>query len=608
MRLDPEVKKQVEAALKGPVPSPTEPEFDELLLRLRKENPELADLLESGVIFDDLPTPEEETQRAVSRREGLRLLKHRLLDRYDELTGEWVPSRPKQVAVGFVGLVLATSLWFAFSTRETKPASGGLPVPVASATGQKPVSPQRPEGVAKGDPGFAGNLGDAGTQAQVEGRQAPGDAGTQGAQPEPAPSSTPASADPSTQGESAAPTPPPPSGYSEVPPPPPGYSSAGYPSAGAAPSGAGSPTPQAAPPPLTLYAYSPRAAQAAATPAPLTLASSGSTQASAGPPGARDMSPVPTGDRPLTLGARPSGAATSSSRPVTGSVADDVAATLQGAPAPSASAAAGAKGGGLTLGKETQSTFAVRAVEGQGGQGGSFYLVGGPAQAQAPQNASPQGSGAPNLTNTPTPAFPASSPPFAPPASAPTQAQAAPTLPAAPYTLGTRLKGRLGVGVLIAERTPGAVAIDAEDGSTWVGEVTLDETRRLKGRLMRVIKDGREYAVNATLLDAEGTLGVAAKVREEAPSIAADLIRGSLRGVSDYVTAASQAKSVTVLPGGGVAQSSQTPPLELFMAGSLANLFALQQDKKAVVRVAQADKGTEVVILVVPNQDPAAGK
>jgi hypothetical protein len=176
---------------------------------------------------------------------------------------------------------------------------------------------------------------------------------------------------------------------------------------------------------------------------------------------------------------------------------------------------------------------------------------------------------------------------------------------ASPYPPGTRLKGRLGIGVLIAEGVPGPVAVDAEDGSTWVGEVTLDETRRLKGKLTRAIKDGREYTVSATLLDAEGTLGVAARVREEAPSIAADLIRGSLRGVSDYVTAASQARTVTVLPGGGVAQSSQTPPLELFMAGSLANLFALQQDRKAVVRVAQAEKGTEVVILVVPDQEPA---
>ena len=576
MRLDPEVKKQVEAALKAPVPPPTEPEFDELLLRLRKENPELADLLESGVIFDDLPTPEEETARAVSRREGLRLLKHRLLDRYDELTGEWVPSRPKQVAVGFVGLVLATSLWFAFSTRETKPASGGLPVP--SATAQKPVppqQPQRPEGVAEDDPGFASNLGSAGTQ---------------GAQP--APSSTPASANPSTQGESAAPMPPPPSGYSEVPPPPPGYSSAGYPSAGAAPSGAGSPTPQAAPPPLTLYAYSPQppaasagagtGSQPAATPpAPLTLTGNGGAQAAS---------------QALTLGGRSSGTAPASSRPLTGSVAEDVAASLQGAPAPSAQAQAGSS---LTLKQQTQSTFVVRGVEGQGGQGGSFYLVGGPAQA--PQNAAVVAGPQPSVPSSPPPVFPS-------PPSSPTQSQVTPSLPAAPYTPGTRLKGRLGVGVLIAEGTPGAVAIDAEDGSTWVGEVTLDETRRLKGRLTRVIKDGREYATSATLLDAEGTLGVAARVREEAPSIAADLIRGSLRGVSDYVTAASQAKSVTVLPGGGVAQSSQTPPLELFMAGSLANLFALQQDRKAVVRVAQADRGTEVVILVVPNQDPAAGK
>lgn len=565
MRLDPEVKKQVEAALKGPVPSPTEPEFDELLLRLRKENPELADLLESGVIFDDLPTPEEETARAVSRRAGLLMLKHRLLDRYDELTGEWVPSRPKQVVVAFAGLVMAASLWFTLSARDKGPAKGGLPVPVAAAA----PSSQKPEAVQVGQsvPSTAGTPTTEGATA----------AGTVNA---PA-NETPSTATASGGGSPPQTLPPPPSNYSEVPPPPPGYS----PGAGTSSSVSGSPTPQA-PPPLSLYTYSPQPSQSAAstgtggqataTPAPLTLATGGGAPAS----------------QPLTLGGRPSSAAPASSRPVTGSVADDVAATLQGAPAPSAQAQAPSS---LTLKRETQSTFAVRSVEGQGGQGGSFYLVGGPAQA--PQNASATAS-------APAPAPPA----FTPPPSAPTQSQVAPSLPAAPYPPGTRLKGRLGVGVLIAEGTPGAVAIDAEDGSTWVGEVTLDETRRLKGKLMRVIKDGREHAVSATLLDAEGTLGVAARVREEAPSIAADLIRGSLRGVSDYVTAASQAKSVTVLPGGGVAQSSQTPPLELFMAGSLANLFALQQDRKAVVRVAQAEKGTEVVILVVPDAQNTAGK
>lgn len=578
MRLDPEVKKQVEAALKSSVPSPTDPAFDELLLRLRKENPELAELLESGVIFDDLPTPEEETARAVARRSFLLSLKHRLLDRYDELTGEWVPSRPKQLAVGFLGLIVTTSLWFTLSTRETKPAQGGLPLPAATVPAAPKPTP------APEVPSTQGT-----TQTQARAAAAPD-----------SPTSTP-SAPGSEPGNAQSPAPesssvpPPPSGYSEVPPPLSGYPASTPPTGTVTTGGVTQPTP---PQPLTLYTANPGSVQPAAssgsstasTPAsspsqPLTLYAGGGSQ----------------GAQPLTLNRPAAPASGPSSRALTGSVAEDVAASLQGQPVSSASAnASSPSGGGLTLKKETQSTFAVRAVEGQGGQGGSFYLVGGP-QAQAPVG-TPPSTAAPSSV----PGFPAQAPAFPPAQPSAPAAAAAP--PAAPYTLGTRLKGRLGVGVLIAEGAPGSVAIDAEDGSTWVGEVTLDETRRLKGKLTRVIKDGREYATNATLLDAEGTLGVAAKVREEAPSIAADLIRGSLRGVSDYVTAASQAKSVTVLPGGGVAQSSQTPPLELFMAGSLANLFALQQDKKAVVRVAQAEKGTEVVILVVPSQDAATGK
>jgi|GEM_PF-162598 len=559
MRLDPEIKRQVEAVLKSPVPPPTDPEFDELLLRLRKENPELADLLESGVLFDELPTPEEETQRAVARRSFLLTLKHRLLDRYDELTGEWVPSRPKQIAVGFAGLIAAATLWFILSTRDTAPAQGGLPVPVPTATTAPkpepvPPAPANAEAAAAG-----GSAASANGEATASGgqNQSPPDTDT-GA------------------------TPPPPGGYPEVPPPPSGYPTAppppGYPTTTAE-------TPP--PPPLTLYvanaASAPQAASgaqqtsSAAPPAPLSIATA-TTQSQGGP-------------LTLTRPQAPS-APSSSGRPLTGTVAEDVAAAIQNQPVSSSRASDGA----LTLKRETQSTFTVRAVEGQGGRGGSFYLVGGPNQAQA-DAAQPAPQTAPG---TALPLFPGA--PVAPPAPAPGPSAAN---VASPYPPGTRLKGRLGIGVLIAEGVPGPVAVDAEDGSTWVGEVTLDETRRLKGKLTRAIKDGREYTVSATLLDAEGTLGVAARVREEAPSIAADLIRGSLRGVSDYVTAASQARTVTVLPGGGVAQSSQTPPLELFMAGSLANLFALQQDRKAVVRVAQAEKGTEVVILVVPDQEPA---
>lgn len=573
MRLDPEIKQQVEAVLKSPVPSPTDPEFDELLLRLRKENPELADLLESGILFDDLPTPEEETQRAVARRSWLLTLKHRLLDRYDELTGEWVPSRPKQIAVGFAGLIAATTLWFILSTRNTAPAKGGLPVPVPTATTTTAPQPEpAPPASANSEAAATG-----GTAASTNGETA---------------AATGQSQSPQDTGA----TPPPPSGYSEVPPPPSGYPTTPPPSGYSTTTGAAQTPP---PQPMTLYVANAGSATAQAassgqqtssgatgptSPAPLTIATATTTQSQGGP-------------LTLTRPQAPS-APSSSGRPITGSVAEDVAAALQNQPVSSSrSSASGSTDGALTLKKETQSTFTVRAVEGQGGKGGSFYLVGGPNQAQAD---TAQPTAQQTAPSTALPVFPSA--PVAPSAPAPGPLAAN---VASPYPLGTRLKGRLGIGVLIAEGVPGPVAVDAEDGSTWVGEVTLDETRRLKGKLTKAIKDGREYTVSATLLDAEGTLGVAARVREEAPSIAADLIRGSLRGVSDYVTAASQAKSVTVLPGGGVAQSSQTPPLELFMAGSLANLFALQQDKKAVVRVAQAEKGTEVVILVVPSQEPA---
>jgi hypothetical protein len=182
---------------------------------------------------------------------------------------------------------------------------------------------------------------------------------------------------------------------------------------------------------------------------------------------------------------------------------------------------------------------------------------------------------------------------------------AATILPApAPYPVGTRLRGRLGVTALVAQGASGPIVIDAEDGSVWVGQVTLDAARRLQGTLSRVLRAGREYTVSATLLDRNGTVGLPAEVREEAPSLAADLIRGSLRGVSEYVTAASQARQVTVLPGGGAVQTAQTPPLEMFMAGALANLFALRQGDQAVVRIAQANQGTEVSILVTPNEAP----
>jgi hypothetical protein len=90
-----------------------------------------------------------------------------------------------------------------------------------------------------------------------------------------------------------------------------------------------------------------------------------------------------------------------------------------------------------------------------------------------------------------------------------------------------------------------------------------------------------------------------AQVREEAPSLVADLVRGSLRGLSDYVRARSQQTTVTTTPSGTVIQQGQAPPLELFLGAAAAELFSVPEGTRAVVRVAEVAQGTPLTVLVL---------
>lgn len=79
----------------------------------------------------------------------------------------------------------------------------------------------------------------------------------------------------------------------------------------------------------------------------------------------------------------------------------------------------------------------------------------------------------------------------------------------------------------------------------------------------------------------------------------ADLVRGSLRGLSDYVRARSQQTTVTTTPSGTVIQQGQTPPLELFLGAAAADLFSVPEGTRAVVRVAEVAQGTPLTVLVL---------
>jgi len=163
------------------------------------------------------------------------------------------------------------------------------------------------------------------------------------------------------------------------------------------------------------------------------------------------------------------------------------------------------------------------------------------------------------------------------------------------------------VTLILAEGKKVPVVVLAEDGSLFTGEASLSETRRMEIRFTRVIKGGTELPVNALAVGEDGAYGLPASIREEAPSLAADLIRGTLRGLSDYVQAATKASTVTLIPGGGAAQQTQVPPLENFLAAAAADLFSLPQGSKAVVRLAEVKEGTGLSVLVVPNAKSESG-
>jgi hypothetical protein len=195
--------------------------------------------------------------------------------------------------------------------------------------------------------------------------------------------------------------------------------------------------------------------------------------------------------------------------------------------------------------------------------------------------------------------------PTAPPSAPPTPSRPAPNTPSTapvqtPYLPGTRLPGRLAVKLVVPEGEEVPVAVEAQDGSVFLGKAKLSSTRRVELSLDQVVLAGRTLSLRAVALGGDMAQGLPAQVREEAPSLVADLVRGSLRGLSDYVRARSQQTTITTTPGGGtVVQQGQTPPLELFLGAAAADLFAVPQGTRAVVRVAEVAEGTPLTVLVL---------
>lgn len=161
-------------------------------------------------------------------------------------------------------------------------------------------------------------------------------------------------------------------------------------------------------------------------------------------------------------------------------------------------------------------------------------------------------------------------------------------------------------GIVMAEGTtesPILIALKGKDGKEIVvfGSATLNpRTNRVNARFDRAYVDNIAYVISGYLVDGKGTLGIYARVSEEAPNVAVNLLRGAFGGLRQYVDYYTKATTTTVIPGTGVVTSSAPPPLGLTVLASALGQLAAPPDQVSIVRVWSVDPGTEVGVVVTP--------
>jgi len=203
------------------------------------------------------------------------------------------------------------------------------------------------------------------------------------------------------------------------------------------------------------------------------------------------------------------------------------------------------------------------------------------------QNAGPAAS-APG--SDPTSSNPAISPQAAgTPASAPVPS---------PYRVGQKMRAQLSTGVLATsngQKLP--VYAQTEDGTTWLGQVSLSDTKRVEIEFtLALLKNGTQIPVTAQAFNLDGSPGIKAQYKDIAPTLANDLIRGAVGGVRDYVEAKIQATTTTNTSNSQTVQR-QAPSIWESVAGSAASVFQLPPTTQTFVTVAELRAGSAFVIV-----------
>jgi len=170
---------------------------------------------------------------------------------------------------------------------------------------------------------------------------------------------------------------------------------------------------------------------------------------------------------------------------------------------------------------------------------------------------------------------------------------------------GARLAAELVTSATVLDGQPGPVLAQTVCGARdlgcepvlFVGSASLLAGDRLVISFDRAVVAGEAVPVAAMALAPDMSTSIPARVVDQAPTVAQDMFRSALTGVSDYVQAMTNRTRTTIVDG-AVVTESVPPSLEEFVLGRVAGSFGFAGSRLSFVRVAELPAGTPVVVLV----------
>jgi len=171
---------------------------------------------------------------------------------------------------------------------------------------------------------------------------------------------------------------------------------------------------------------------------------------------------------------------------------------------------------------------------------------------------------------------------------------------------GQKVSARLATGIVIVEGTPMPVMAETLGSfcnvpatcppMKFMGDAELVAANYVRISWHSVILNSVLLPFEGIALDMSGNAVLAASVNDAAPAAALDVVRATLGGLSNYVSAKVENPNLQVTPDGTVLQESQVPSVETFLLANAADVFAFQSDRTSVIRTAQLPAGTPIQV------------